>query len=85
MPERLAVSVSEAAEMLGVGQATLYQYVRAGLIPHVRIGRRIVIPLKALEEWMEQKAQEAWRSYDDPKTWPIEDALAGPPRSKTEA
>lgn len=80
MPERLAVSVPEAARMLGVGQATLYQYVRAGLIPHVRIGRRIVIPLKALEEWMERKAEEAWASYDDPKSKLSESWNVLPPR-----
>jgi len=85
MPERLAVTVPEAAEMLGVGASVVYKYVRAGLIPHVRIGRRIVIPLKALEEWMEQKAQEAWRSYDDPKTRPAEAAPGGLEPIRTEA
>jgi len=85
MPERLAYSVPEAAELLGVGTATLYAYVRAGLIPHVRIGRRIVIPAKALEEWMNQKAQESWRSYDNPETRPAEAAVVALLRTKGEA
>jgi len=80
MPERLAVSVPEAARMLGISQAALYNHVRAGLIPHVRIGRRIVIPLKALEAWMEKQAQTGWASYDDPKNKLSEPWHALPPR-----
>ena len=77
MAERLAVGIDEAAEMLGVGRSTLHRYVRAGLIPHVRIGRRIVIPLAALERWLNEQATHSWRSHDDPRNRPVEEDLVG--------
>lgn len=44
------VSVKEAAEMIGVGQATVYEWVATGYLPAVRIGRgRIRISPSALE------------------------------------
>ena len=66
MPERLAVGLAEAAEMLGVGRSTLHRMVRAGEIPHVRIGRRIIFPMAALNAWLDEQARTAWESYDDP-------------------
>ena len=67
MPEKLAYSLREAAELLGVSKSTLHRAIRAGVVPHVRIGRRIVIPAKALEDWLSARATETWRSFDDPK------------------
>jgi len=46
--ERLTVSVEEAAEMLGVSRGTAYNLVRTGDIPSVRLGRRIVVPVRRL-------------------------------------
>ena len=64
MAERLAVDLAEAGEMLGVGRSTVHKMVRAGKLPHVRIGRRIIIPVKALKDWLEQQASESWASFD---------------------
>ena len=44
-----AVSVPEAARIVGIGRSTLYEHVRAGLVPSVRIGRRVVIPTEVIE------------------------------------
>lgn len=46
--ERLTVSVEEAAEMLGVSRGSAYNLVRVGDIPSVRLGRRIVVPVRRL-------------------------------------
>jgi len=48
-PIRVTVSVAEAATMLGIGRATAYQCVRSGQIPSIRLGSRIVVPIRALE------------------------------------
>ena len=66
MGERLAVGLAEAAELLGVGRSTLHRMVRAGEIPHVRIGRRIIFPMAALNAWLDEQASTAWESHDDP-------------------
>jgi len=43
-PERLTYSVEEVAEVLGISRAFVYECVNRGEIPHLRIGRRILIP-----------------------------------------
>jgi excisionase family DNA binding protein len=44
----LAVSVQEAAEMLGVSVFTVRRNIRKGLLRAVRIGRRVVVPVESL-------------------------------------
>ncbi len=48
-PKRLCISVQEAGERLGIGRVSAYEAARRGDIPTVRIGRRILVPVKALE------------------------------------
>ena len=52
--ERLTLTVEEAARLLGVGRRTAYEAVRTGALPSVRLGRRILIPRKALLVMLEQ-------------------------------
>lgn len=42
MKERTLLSAKETAAMLGVSQRTLYNLTRAGKLPAVRIGRRVL-------------------------------------------
>lgn len=56
MPEdnnKKSYSVKEAAEAYSVGDATIRDEIRAGRIAAKRLGRRIVIPQQALDEWIE--------------------------------
>jgi excisionase family DNA binding protein len=50
--ERLALSVAEAAAVLGVSKDAIYDAVRCHELPAIRIRRRILIPLAALERLM---------------------------------
>ncbi len=43
-PQRLTMTVEEAAVVLGISRATAYDAVSRGEIPCIRIGRRILIP-----------------------------------------
>lgn len=47
--ERLAVSVEEAARLLGISRDLAYDLVSRGELQAVRLGRRIVIPRLSLE------------------------------------
>ena len=47
--ERLVFSVEEACKLLGLSRGSMYQAVRIGQIPGIRIGRRILIPRVAIE------------------------------------
>ncbi len=41
-------SVETAARVLGISRALAYQLVREGVIPSVKLGRRVLIPQQAL-------------------------------------
>ena len=48
-PDRLALSVEEAAGLLGISTWLAYELVHRGELPSLRLGRRIVVPRAALE------------------------------------
>lgn len=50
----MVVSIEEAAEMLSISRAHAYELVRRGQLPRLRLGRRVVIPKKALEEFVSE-------------------------------
>jgi excisionase family DNA binding protein len=50
--ERLAVSVERAATMAGVGRTTLYAALSAGSLQSLKIGKRRLIKVQALEAWI---------------------------------
>ena len=47
--EAQTVSVVEAARRLGIGRSLAYEAAQSGELPAIRIGRRLVVPLAALE------------------------------------
>ena len=52
--EKLAVSVAEAARLISVSKSTVYAMIEQGRLPVVRItAKRLIVPLKALETWLE--------------------------------
>lgn len=57
MSEPLAVTVNEAARLTAVGRNALYAAINAGELRAVRVGRRIVVPMRALAEWLDQRAR----------------------------
>ena len=51
---QLTLKVSDVARLLGIGRASAYEACRVGVIPSIRIGRRIVIPRMALERLLSE-------------------------------
>jgi excisionase family DNA binding protein len=51
--ERLTISVEEAAVMLGISRTSAYEYVRIGQLPAIRMGRRILVPVAAIERLLD--------------------------------
>ena len=61
---RLALRPKEAARALGIGERLLWSKTTSGEIPHLRIGKAVVYPVAALQEWLLQEVQNAmsrWR------------------------
>ncbi|MPY93598.1 MAG: helix-turn-helix domain-containing protein [Acidimicrobiia bacterium] len=52
----MTVSIDEAAAMLGISRAHAYELVRREELPRLRLGRRVVIPRKALDAFIEAAA-----------------------------
>ena len=44
------LTVSEAAEVLGISRSLAYELVARHEIPAIRLGRRIVVPRQAIKE-----------------------------------
>lgn len=55
--ERLALSVTEAAELLGLAPKTVYNLVHADGFPVFRVGSKYVVSRKGLEQWVQQQAE----------------------------
>ena len=51
--ERVTISVDEAAAMLGISRTSAYEYVRTGQLPAIRMGRRLLVPLKAINNLLD--------------------------------
>lgn len=52
-PRRRAHSVDEAATILGISRAHAYELVGRNELGHVRLGRRILIPVQVLDELLD--------------------------------
>jgi excisionase family DNA binding protein len=57
--DRLAYSVSEAAQRLGVGPMTLYREIAEGKLPAIRIRNRVLVPKVVLEHLVEEAVSRA--------------------------
>lgn len=51
--KRLTYSVDEAAGLLGISHNAAYEAIKAGQIPHIRIGRRVLVSRAALHAMIE--------------------------------
>lgn len=53
MCEKRVYTVSDVQTMLGVGKNQAYKLIKEEVFPTKKIGRRIVIPIKQFESWLE--------------------------------
>jgi excisionase family DNA binding protein len=51
--ETLALRVGDAAKKLGISRSKAYELIAAGVLPSVRIGSSIRVPVGALEKWLD--------------------------------
>lgn len=57
--KRLALTVKEAAELLGISKNSAYQACLTGELPHIKIGKRVIIPRLALERLLSGEDKES--------------------------
>ena len=51
--DALVLTPIETAKLLRIGRGTVYEQIRLGLIPSIRIGRKILVPKAALIRMLE--------------------------------
>lgn len=59
--EKLAFSVEETAKLLGLSRNSVYAALRAGEIPSIRVGARLLIPKTGLEKMLSEAGQDKVR------------------------
>lgn len=59
MDTKLTLNVEEAARLLGLNRITVYRLAKREDFPAVFVGRRILIPRRGLEQWLERESQRA--------------------------
>jgi excisionase family DNA binding protein len=59
--KKVALNLSELQVALGIGRSKAFELTRQPGFPAVRIGRRILIPVDALNEWLAEQV----KSNDD--------------------
>ena len=52
--ERQTLTIEEAAKVLGIGRQLAYDKAKTGEIPVIKIGRRLLVPRRALEKLLEE-------------------------------
>lgn len=48
------LTVMEVAQILKVGRTTMYRLVRDGKVKHLKIGRKVLIPMKYLRNFIKK-------------------------------
>lgn len=56
--EKTTFTISEMAEYLSIGRNKAYELVKTNTIPALKIGRQIRIPIKSLNKWIEDTANQ---------------------------
>ncbi|MCM1228198.1 MAG: helix-turn-helix domain-containing protein [Clostridium sp.] len=62
--KNLCLSVSEAQSVLNLSKGTVLKLIHTNDIPHIRVGRRILIPAKELEQWIQSKSKDSVKGCD---------------------
>ncbi len=57
--QKYVLTVEEAGQRLGLSRPLAYQAVNNGQIPAIRIGRRILVPVAALDKMLESAGGKA--------------------------
>ncbi len=57
MSDALTLSVEEAGKLLGISRGLAYELVGKGEIPSLRLGRRLVVPRRALDVMLDAASE----------------------------
>lgn len=58
-PQRETLTVSEASQIIGICEDTLYEMIRQKQIPHFRVRRRILLRYHTILRWMDEQESKS--------------------------
>jgi excisionase family DNA binding protein len=53
--EPFAVRISQAARLIGIGRSTLYEFINAGEIETIKVGRLTLVPTDSLRAFLNKR------------------------------
>lgn len=59
--ERILLRPSEVAELLGIGRTKCYELIGAQVIPSIKIGSSVRVPMESLRQWVSSQTDEEAR------------------------
>lgn len=62
--QRLAVSIDEAAHLLSISRPVAYDLTKRRDFPSFRIGKRVLVNVRALQCWLDEQVAAAQGGYD---------------------
>lgn len=54
---KIVLTIKEAADLLGISLNHCYRLAKSGGVPTCKLGRRIVVPVEALNHMLAERAQ----------------------------
>lgn len=57
LSEQFAFDLRETSRVTGISYAKIHEAYRRKLLPHFRLGKRVVIPRNALLKWLDEQAE----------------------------
>ena len=60
-PRPITVRIPEACRMTGIGRSKLYELIKTGDIPTIKVGSMTLVPVKGLEGFLERCRQQEIR------------------------
>ena len=63
--KKLALSIPEAAELLSISDTAMRQLARTKGFPAFKMGTRLLVSAKGLEEWVEKQCQMDVCDYEE--------------------
>lgn len=61
---RITITLKEAAGMLGLSTATMYELVRSEDFPSIRVGKKFLISVEGLRNWVNVRSGKGAKKDD---------------------
>lgn len=65
MDEQRLLDAKTTARILSISEKTLWKRTKEGVIPHIRIGNRVLYSIAQLDQWIQEQSQFSYAPVSD--------------------